>query len=167
MRHERTNASRYVIPLPFIAHVAEPCSFPAMIKRHTMIYKGGMVASKPKLLRSVICHVLLRKIASFITTYVSTDRDNASLLKRDVSTLLLHAFSSFSVVCCKLRRNGEPLPTPASLFTFTPSQPIVPYLDPQFVFLTCPDTQLSNHPVTLPLSPRFPSPSFPTEEKRE
>lgn len=129
-----------------------------------MIYKGGMVASKPKLLRSVICHVLLRKIASFITTYVSTDRDNASLLKRDVDASSTRFFLVFRRL---LQAAPQPLPTPASLFTFTPSQPIVPYLDPQFVFLTCPDTQLSNHPVTLPLSPRSPSPSFPTEEKRE
>ena len=70
------------------------------------IYKGGTVTSKPKLLRSVICHVLLRKIASFITTYVSTDRDNASLLKRDTETSSAlththtHAFSSFFDASC-------------------------------------------------------------------
>lgn len=101
------------------------------------IYKGGTVTSKPKLLRSVICHVLLRKIASFITTYVSTDRDNASLLKRDTETssALTHTHTRFFLVFrCKPRRRDPSRVCPLS------SQPLQLFHDPQFVFLTCPDT---------------------------
>lgn len=124
-----------------------------MIKRHTMIYKDG--TSKPKLLRSVICHVLLRKIASFITTYVSTDRDNALETRR--RTLLLPSFLVFR----RQMRAAPPRilanPTRASLFTFSPSRPLQLFYDPQFVFLTCPDTVHPNFlttpfPATLFLS---------------
>lgn len=103
------------------------------------IYKGGTVTSKPKLLRSVICHVLLRKIASFITTYVSTDRDNASLLKRDTETssALTHThthtlFPRFSMQAAPPRS----LPRLPPLFSTAPIIPrstiCLPYLSRYF-----------------------------------